>query len=202
MEDARIRAAITRLKRGEIDGLAELVREYQVKAVRTAYLITSDRALAEDIVQGAFLRVYERIAQFDDQRPFAPWFMRVVVNEALQAARHRQRQYSLDAAVLKDGDGADDSLTFADLLIDHTPQPDAGMEATELRETVKQALEALSPDQRAVIVLRYYLGMNETELSDELDIPAGTVKWRLHAARKHLRVLLRQFWQTTTVREA
>jgi len=62
--------AIARLKRGDISGLEALVRKYQVQAVRAAYLITHDRGLAEDIVQAAFLRAYERIGQFDAGRPF------------------------------------------------------------------------------------------------------------------------------------
>ena len=57
--------AIARLKRGDVGGLEVLVRGHQVRAVRTVFLITRDRALAEDIVQAAFLRAYERIGQFD-----------------------------------------------------------------------------------------------------------------------------------------
>jgi RNA polymerase sigma-70 factor (ECF subfamily) len=85
-------SAIWRLKRGDIEALAVLVRRYEVQAVRTAYLITHDRALAEDVVQNTFLRIYQRIDQFDEGRPFAPWFMRSVVNAAVQAA-HRQRDH-------------------------------------------------------------------------------------------------------------
>lgn len=184
MEDARIRAAITRLQNGHIDGLATLVSEYQVKAVRTAYLMTADRALAEDIVQGAFIRVYERIDQFDSQRPFAPWFMRLVVNDALQAARKQQREYSLDTTL------PDSDQTFAELLTAPDLSPENEAENSELRSALKAALAKLAPEQRAVIVLRYYLGLNENELADELTIPPGTVKWRLHAARKQLRGLL------------
>ena len=77
--------AIARLKRGDISGLEALVRKYQVQAVRAAYLIIRDRALAEDIVQAAFLRAYERIGQFDAGRPFGPWFLRSVVNDAVKA---------------------------------------------------------------------------------------------------------------------
>ncbi len=67
-----------------------LVRRHQVEALRVAVLITRDRALAEDIVQAGFLRAYERIDQFDADRPFAPWFLRGVVRDAVKlAARHR-----------------------------------------------------------------------------------------------------------------
>ena len=65
--------ALAQLRRGDIGGLELLVQLYQVKAVRTAYLITRDRALAEDIAQSAFLRVHERIHQYNPDRPFEPW---------------------------------------------------------------------------------------------------------------------------------
>lgn len=185
MEDRKTAAAIQRLKRGDIEGLAALVERYQVRAVRAAYLITYDRALAEDVVQTAFVRIYERIAQFDDNRPFEPWFMRVVMNAALQAIKQRQRVLSLD--------GNDYDTSFTDLIADDMPNPENAAEASEMREAVRDALAALSPDQRAVIVLRYYLEYSEQELAEEFNTPPGTIKWRLHTARKQLSVLLRHF---------
>lgn len=179
------RQAIHRLKRGDINGLETLVRQHQVRAVRTAYLITQDRALAEDVVQAAFLRAYQRIHQFDDTRPFAPWFMRSVVNAAIQAAQGRENNPSLDEA--------DGEITFADLIPDSAPGLDEVVEQTEVQRMVREALQKLPPDQRAAVVLRYYLGMSEDEMSDQMHVPPGTVKWRLHAARKQLRGWLDAF---------
>jgi RNA polymerase sigma-70 factor (ECF subfamily) len=85
------RDAVARLQRGDIGGLETLVRLYQVRAVRAAYLITRDAALADDIMQAAFLRAYERIGQFDATRPFGPWFLRGVVNDAVKAAARGAR---------------------------------------------------------------------------------------------------------------
>ncbi|MEJ2353507.1 MAG: sigma factor [Anaerolineales bacterium] len=73
--------AIQQLKQGNPAGLEALVKKYQVQAVRAAFLVVWNHELAEDIVQTAFLRVYERIQQFDPQRPFGPWFFKIVVNE-------------------------------------------------------------------------------------------------------------------------
>src|SRR3954452_14569352 len=81
------REAIARLAGGDISGLELLVSRYQVQAVRAAYLVCRDSALAEDIVQSAFLRAYSHIDQFDPTRPFGPWFMKIVVNDALKALR-------------------------------------------------------------------------------------------------------------------
>lgn len=171
--------AIHRLKRGDISGLALLVRRYQVQAVRTAYLITQERNLAEDVVQTAFIQVYRQIDGFDTKRPFAPWFMRSVVNAAVQATRKQHRQISLDSSPFEDG------------LPDPAPSPESAVESAEFEQVVWQALQKLSPEQRAAVVLRYYLGFSESEMSDKLDCAPGTVKWRLHSARKQLRILLR-----------
>jgi RNA polymerase sigma-70 factor (ECF subfamily) len=178
--------AIQRMKRGDIGGLAALVERYQVRAVRTAFLITQDQALAEDVVQAAFLRIFRRISQFDLARPFAPYFMRAVVNAAVQASQKQQRHVSLD-----DGD------TVFDALPDPTPGPDSTLEAAELQHTVWQALQKLPPDQRAAIVMRYYLDFSEAEMSAALNSPPGTVKWRLHTARKQLRALLHRLSRTS-----
>jgi len=184
--------AIVRLKQGDIDGLEALVRQHQVQAVRTAYLITRDRAMAEDIVQAAFLRAYERISQFDARRPFGPWFLRSVANDAIKAATRRKYLVSLETSA----EGGDRSLE--DLLADPTPRPASLVETIETREAVWAALGKLPPAQRAAIVLRYYLGLSEAEMATELACPPGTVKWRLHAARNRLRTLLRHLRPATS----
>src|SRR5215213_8861654 len=92
------RNAIAQLKRGDIRGLDTLMRIYQVRALRAAVVVTRDLPLAEDIVQSAFIRAYERIGQFDDTRPFGPWFLRSVVNSAATAAERGRRLVPLDAA--------------------------------------------------------------------------------------------------------
>jgi RNA polymerase sigma-70 factor, ECF subfamily len=170
--------AIARLKAGDISGLEGLFRQYQVQAVRAAYLIMRDRAVAEDVVQTAFLTAYERIAQFDASRPFGPWFLRNVVNLAIKTANRRWRQIPF----------VDDETdpTINDLLA-----PDL-IDIAETRQAVWLALAKLSPEQRAAIILYYYLDLSEDEMSQELAAPRGTIKWRLHVARRRLRLLLRQ----------
>ena len=80
MEDLH---AIRRLKNGDIGGLQCLIARHQGKALRTAFLITHDEPTAEDVVQDTFVRFYQRVRNFDDTRPFEPYFMRSVVNVAL-----------------------------------------------------------------------------------------------------------------------
>ncbi len=175
--------AIARLKHGDVSALAPLVRRYQWDAVRAATLITRDRHLAEEIVQEAFVRVYERIDQFDSERPFAPWFFRIVTNDAVKLARRSSRQPALGRDV-----GVD-----TDSLIDATPDPEDLAVMLERSESIAQALDQLPPEQRAAIVLHYYLGMTDTETAERLGSNRGTIKWRLHAARQKLRTLLRTY---------
>lgn len=88
--------AISRLKQGDLNGLESLVNRYQAQAVHAAYLIVYDRALAEDIAQTAFLKLVEKVHQFDEKRAFMPWFLRIVVNDALKIAKKQKLQVSLD----------------------------------------------------------------------------------------------------------
>jgi RNA polymerase sigma-70 factor (ECF subfamily) len=170
--------AISRLKRGDISGLESLVMHYQGQALRVAYLTTRDYALAEDVVQAAFLRAYERIEQFDSAQPFGPWFLRSVINSAITAVRSRPGQF-LDLL-----DGGEIEL----------PSPDPGLldmlEAAETRSEILSALDKLPPKERAAIVMRYYLDWNDAEVSQRLAVPPGTVRRRLHDARQRLRRLL------------
>jgi RNA polymerase sigma-70 factor (ECF subfamily) len=185
------RAAIERLKRGEIAALEPLVRAHQLRAVRAAYLVTRDLALADDVVQSAFVRAYERIGGFDPARPFGPWFMRVVLNDAVKAATRRRRESSLD-----DQPAAE---AVADL-----PDAELGPEASQVRrETAAEvwaALGELPPAQRAAVVQRYYLGLSEAEMSAVSACPPSTVKWRLHAARERLRALLAPIFEPKSSR--
>lgn len=187
-DDVDEQQAVRRLKQGDISGLAELVRRYQTQAIQAAYLITHDAALAEDVVQDVFLQVYRYIGGFDLDRPFKPWFMRSVVNAAVRAARRSQRDLSLDDTALEN---EGDEVTFADLLPDAAPALDTQVEMSEIEAAVEDALRKLSPEQRAAIVLRYHLELSDDEMSQELGCAPGTVRWRLHAARKQLGTLLR-----------
>ena len=170
--------AIARLKGGDIGGLEALVGLYQVRAIRTSYLISYDYALAEDIVQAAFVRAYERIGQLEDSRPFGPWFLRSVVNDTLMALR-RRLSVSLDGAQISEA-----------VTSDLEPDVAQALEAAETREAVWQAVSRLSPAQRAAVVLRYYLDLSDKEVAARLDVPPGTVRRRLHDARERLRDLL------------
>jgi len=170
--------AIRRLKEGDISGLEVLVTRYQRKAVQTAFLILHDEQLAEDIAQDTFVRLYQHIRSFDEARPFAPYLLRSVVNAALNNAEKTARwvQYGSGTNV----------ESVADLLILASSTEEL-VEKERLKEQVASALASLPPRQRAVIVQRYYLGMNEKEMAASLSVAAGTIKWLLNKARESLR---------------
>lgn len=173
--------AIALLKRGDLRGLEILVQAYYFPAVRAAYLILQDRDQAEDIVQSAFLHASEKIDQLTSDR-FGPWFYRMVINAAIKAAGRQQRFVPLE-----DGD-ADFSLE--NWLVDPRPTPEDVLQAKEFQRTVWRALGRLAPEQRAAVVMKYYLQMSETEITQAQRVPKSTVKWRLYAAREKLRALL------------
>lgn len=177
------RSAISRIKQGDLNGLEFLVNRYQVRAVHAAYLILYDRALAEDMVQTAFVKVAERVQQFDETRPFAPWFFRIVVNDALKLARKQKHSVSLEEL--------DEPVAqLAQWLTDSHPLPEQLLEQKETRQNILKAIQSLSPEQRAVIVMRYFLNMSEADMSRKIDRPLSTIKWWLRDARKQLRNLI------------
>jgi len=177
MEDLQ---AIRRLKSGDIGGLECLIAHYQGKALRTAFLITHDEPLAEDVVQDVFVRFYQHAESFDEARPFEPYFMRSVVNAALNCIEREKRGRSFTDA---------DTSELEDLL-EEAASVEEQVEFNTLKWQIAEALADLPPRQRAVIVQRYYLEMSEKEMSEALDSPPGTVKWLLNAARTRLRALL------------
>ncbi len=178
--------AIRRLLERDASGLTWLVKTYQRKALRTAFLITHDQGLAEDVVQATFLRIWEKSQSYDRSRPFAPWFTQTLIHMAIRMAERDARQglsHRGKCTELDDGD-------FIDMLADPAPGPELKIEQAELEERVWQVLQQLSIRQRAVVVMRYYLEMSEKEMSQQMQLPPGTIKSSLNAARERLRSFL------------
>ena len=173
--------SIQSMKNGDIAGLEALVQRYQLKAVRTAYLITRDPHMAEDVAQEAFLQAFRAIRSFDATRAFEPWFMRSVVNAALKAAQKAARREPVDL---------EEAQERFEALIGRAESAEEAWLSADLRNEIRAALDQLSPRQRAVIVQRYFLEMSEKEMAEQLEAAPGTVKWLLNAARARLRGLL------------
>ena len=181
------KSAVRRLKRGDVQGLEYLATRYYDRALHTSFLVTLDRDRAEDVVQTVFLELRRKIGRYDENRPLEPWLMRVVVNATLDELRRDSKMAYMDEI-----SAADDLVQF-ERLLDGQALPEAAVESAELQEAIWKALNGLSPRQRATVVLFYYLDMNETEISRQLQAPKSSVKWWLRAGRENLRKLLRSF---------
>ncbi len=181
MEESK---AIALLQQGDLNGLETLVELYQVKAVQAACLIVQDRALAEDIVQKTFIIAAERIHQYDPHRPFKAWFFRSVINASIKAAKKQKRQTRLDDPL------PGQNFSLADMLADVNPLPEDWLEDQDHRASIQAAIDSLPADQRAVIVMRYFLDFSEADMAGKMEKPLSTIKYWLRTARKSLIRLL------------
>ena len=146
-------------QRGSERAVDELFARYWPDAYRTALLIAHDRAAAEDIAQEAFLSALRALPRFDRRRPLRPWLHRIVVNRAIDFARARRLRREVD--------------------VDAVPEAVApAREATGLG-SLGAALARLSPEHRAVVVMRYLLELTPGEIAEALELPRGTVNSRL-----------------------
>jgi RNA polymerase sigma-70 factor, ECF subfamily len=154
------RAWIRGAQAGSLSDLEALFREHWPRAYRAAYLVVHDGAAAEDIAQESFLAAIRALDGFDRRRPFAPWLHRIVVNRAIDWARARALRAEVgDAPLAAVADADRRDATFS--------------------PPVVAALGQLSPDHRAVIVLRHLLEYTPGEIAELLELPRGTVNSRL-----------------------
>lgn len=175
------RDAIQLIKEGDIGGLEYLIVRYQDKGLRAAYMITRDLSTAEDAVQDTYIQIFKSIRHYDAERPFEPYFLRSVINTALNGKKKTSHWFPL----------ANDLETEkVSELIQDAASVENQVEYIQLKEKIEAALTQLSPQQRAVVVQRYYLNMSEKEMSDVLEVAPGTIKWLLNMARKRLRSLI------------
>jgi RNA polymerase sigma-70 factor (ECF subfamily) len=164
-------------RKGDHNACARVVRAYQDTALRTAFLMTNDRQAAEDVAQNAFLNAFRHLHRFDLERPFRPWFLTILANEARMHLRARRRRPDTD---LPDDlpDGADADAILARLIRD------------DERARVRAALAELDEPFRTTVVLYYFNDLSIDEIANATDSQPGTVKSRLHRGRQRLRELL------------
>ncbi|MEA2144215.1 MAG: hypothetical protein QOI64_2645 [Solirubrobacteraceae bacterium] len=148
-------------QKGSDAAIEQLFARHWSPAYRAAFLVTGDRAAAEDIAQEAFLAALRALPSFDARRPLRPWLHRIVVNRAIDFARARALRNEVGAEA--GGEAA---------------APVAG-DPRAVGDDVAAALLRLSPEQRAVVVLRYMLDFTPGEIGAILSLPRGTVNSRL-----------------------
>lgn len=166
---------VPRIQEGDLDAFETLYHKYKNELYRTALVITSDRGAAEELLQDCFLRAYDHMDRVDGCSSLRPWLHRIIVNLSYNwAAKKRLRLISLEDV-------------FDRLLVVPRTSPERAFEREELLRVVDEAVRSLSMPQRAVVILFHLQGFSLAEVAYVLDCPVGTVKSRLHNARKALR---------------
>ena len=171
-QDAEDAAQVARSLGGDTAAFGVLVERYQRILYTVAFRMLGNQDDARDAIQTAFVRAYERLATFNPEHRFFSWMYRIVMNECLNLIRDRRPEEVLTPALAAVGSPFDTAAS------------------RERRAQVQAALLQLSPDYRAVVVLRHFAGLSYDEMAAALGVPSKTVKSRLHTARQRLGELL------------
>ena len=171
-----------RAQRGDAAAFEDLIRRYERVALSVAYSVTSNAAEAGDVVQDAFLRAWQRLADLQDPAKFGSWVCNIVRNGALDARRRAKNQPV--SGVVETGTGATGArLRFAD-------DPADELQAREERDRINQALQSLDETTRTAVVMRYFDGASSKEIGEHLNLNPAAIDMRLSRARRQLKDLL------------
>jgi len=174
--DAADRAVLDRIAAGELGALEELYDRYRTIAYSIAYRITTDAALAEDVLQDAFLGAWRNAARYVEGRgSVKTWLLSIVHHRAIDAVRRRRPTTELPERE----DAPPPALTLPDVWAEVAGNLD--------RDAVRAALATLSDVQREAIELAYFSGLTQVEIADRTATPLGTVKSRMRLGLLALR---------------
>lgn len=177
LSQARDRELVSRLRLGDEDAFRDLFRQYAPTALALARRIVRDAALAQEIVQEAFLAVWRSPDAYDpDRGSVRAWLIGIVHHRAVDAVRREaaeQRRLQESAVFEPPVDVADEVLD--------------GIGGHEERKAVREALALLPPPQREVIRLMYFDGLSQSQIAERLALPLGTVKSRTLLGMRRLR---------------
>lgn len=168
-----MRQFVDEAKQGDREAFDTLARMVGNRCMAIAYGILRDADLAEDAVQSALIKAWRELPTLRDLDRFEPWLHRILTNECYEQARGRRRltAYVRLLPVPRWGD-------------------QSGFLNVDDRDELERGLRRLTLEQRAVLVFYHYLGLSVADIADELGIPVGTVKSRLHHATSALRASL------------
>lgn len=179
---------LQRTAKGDLDALEGLFARYRRPIYTLAQGITRSDETAEEVLQDTFYRLYTNAARIDVEQPLLPWLYRVATNLSYNAGR---RRWHLMEPL---------TLLTERLFAPQGRSPEHLAEQHELQDIVHRTLEELPLNHRAVLTLYYLHEFSVTEIAEILEVPEGTIKSRLHHARKLLRDrLLRRFGEATAL---
>jgi RNA polymerase sigma-70 factor, ECF subfamily len=184
-------ALVARAREGDVQAFEKLVKQYDRQVFRIAQHITQNREDAEDVVQDAFLKAYEKLDQFQGNSKFYTWLVRIAVNESLMRLRRRRtgKMVSIDEDVeTEEGSMPRD-------LADWSPDPEQLYGQSELSEILRKTIQGLPPGFRIVFVLRDVEGLSTEETAETLGLSVPAVKSRLLRARLQLRERLSRYFR-------
>ncbi|HEY0794842.1 MAG TPA: sigma-70 family RNA polymerase sigma factor [Acidisarcina sp.] len=184
-------ALVERAKGGDTAAFEKLVRQYDRQVFRIAQHITQNREDAEDVVQDAFFKAYQKLDQFQGNSKFYTWLVRIAVNESLMRLRKRKtgRTVSIDEDVETDEGSMPRDLA------DWSPNPEQLYGKSELAEILRKTVQGLPPGFRTVFVLRDVEGLSTEETASSLGLSIPAVKSRLLRARLQLRERLSRYFR-------
>lgn len=180
-----LESEVAQLRRGDLTALSALLMRYQNRLYRYLLRMVREQAEAEDLFQQTWVRVAEKISQFDVQRKFEPWLFALARNLAIDHLR-RVRPSSLDERI---GD-AESDMTAGDRLASNQRPVLDGILERERAGQLASALETLSVSYREVLSLRFEEEMKLEEIAEVLAIPLSTAKTRLRRALERMRQTL------------
>src|SRR5262245_7157033 len=175
--------------RGDPAAFGLLVRRYQERLYHTVYRLVDHAEDAHDVVQEAFLHAYQSLDRFKGDAQFFTWLYRIAVNSAISLKRKQRAVVSLH--VDREGQGSvpepHDASEFS--------QPDLALERADEERRIQAALNRLSPEHRAVLILKDLEDQKYETMAEILQVPIGTIRSRLHRARLELRDVLEKMTQ-------
>ena len=180
---------IDHLREGDETALAPLVDKYKRMVHRLALQITKNREDANDVMQETFIKVYQSIHTFRQEAAFETWVYRIAVNEALNFVKRRERRRESPLSTTEESEYDPSVLHKVEMAND----PQINAEKAELRHWVTKAVNSLSLKHRTVVILYELEGLTHAEIASILNCSEGTVRSRLHYARKQLRTLLKPY---------
>ena len=182
-------AIVQRVQNGEVSAFNQLVQKYRQSLFSIIYNMTGNREDATDIAQEAFIKAFQSIKQFRGQASFYTWIYRIAVNSSITFIKRAKKQRFINYETI------DETLVSSDILEYFTAKTktEKGALLKELQEKLNEALQKLSPKHRIVVILHEVEGMNHKEIADITKTSEGTVRSRLHYAKKMLQAYLQEY---------
>lgn len=174
-------ALAERYLKGDRDAFAELVIRYQRPIYNAAFWLVRKAEDANDVTQNVFLKVAERLDEYDPQYKFFSWIYRIAVNESLNLLRRTGREEALDDEI--------------DVPASESSNPERKAGEAQLSRRIQGALMRMSTNDRVVLTLRHFSECSYQEIGKILDLDEKTLKSRLFEARQRLRAMLKDFRQ-------